>query len=65
MLEMFLPVGGVLLSEGGIANGQEVFRVLLLGGLGKIEASREDRVVVDESGSRRAFQLPPPPKNRT
>jgi hypothetical protein len=39
MLEMFLPVGCVLLGKRGIANAHEVFRVLLLGCLGKIEAS--------------------------
>jgi hypothetical protein len=45
---MFLPVGCVLLGERRIANGHEVFRVLLLGHLGEIEAPRKDRVAVDD-----------------
>jgi hypothetical protein len=48
MLEMFLPVGCVFLRERKIANGQEVFRVLLLRRLGEIEAPGKDRVAVDD-----------------
>jgi len=48
MLEMFLPVGYVLLGEHRIQNGHEVFRVLLLGRLGEIETPRKDRVAVDD-----------------
>ena len=48
MFEMFLPVSGVLPGERNIMNGQEVFGVLLLGGLGEIEAPRKDRVAVDD-----------------
>ena len=40
MLEMLLPVDGVLPDERNIMNGQEGFGVLLLGRLGEIEASR-------------------------
>jgi len=47
MLEMFLPVGGVLLGERSIVNAHEVFCVLLLRRLGKIEAPRKDHVAVD------------------
>jgi hypothetical protein len=47
MLEMFLPVGGVLPGERRIANGEEVFRILLLGRLGEIEAPDKDRVAID------------------
>jgi len=48
MLEMLLPVGGVLLGERSIANRQKVFRILLLRRLGEIEAPRKDRVAVDD-----------------
>jgi hypothetical protein len=37
MLEMFLPIGGVLLGERRIANGKEIFRVFLLGRLVKLK----------------------------
>jgi hypothetical protein len=48
MLEMLLPVGGVLLGQRSIANGQEVFRVLAFRRLGEVEASGKNRVTVDD-----------------